>query len=107
MTEELLQEIRRTNATLRMAFAPQLKTELEKLASTTERKRIWASLDGTLTAGQIATKLRVPKRTVDFFLAQASDAGWISGARGRPPIRLVDFVPLEWTAMAKKGTGRE
>src|SRR6266508_6952823 len=99
--EDFLREIRRLNATVRFAFARQLQTELEKVASTPDRRRIWAVIDGELTTKDISRQLGIPRRTVDFFLSLAEECGLLQNPRGRPPVKLVDYVPLEW-----KGSGK-
>ncbi len=84
------------NALLKIAFYPQLEAGLASLATTRDRRRIWTHIDGMRTSKDLSKDLGIPRRTVDYFLSAAEQAGLIENPRGRPPVRLVDITPSTW-----------
>lgn len=96
LEEEVVTELRRLNAAIRLAFAGQIVKGLEETASTSDRRRIWAAIDGRRQSKEISSELGIPRRTVDNFLFIAASQGLIINLYGKPPKRLVDVVPAGW-----------
>lgn len=89
-------ELKRLNATVRLAFGDQIVKGLEETASTADRRRIWAAIDGQKLSKEISKELAIPRRTVDNFLSIATSEGLLINPYGKPPRRLVDVVPPGW-----------
>src|SRR5437899_1043551 len=82
MTEDqsdLLSKISEDIAALRhlkeMELRDLIVSEVERVASTPARKKMWFLSDGTLGTGDIAGKLGVNVRSVQRFLQDATKAG--------------------------------
>jgi len=77
---------------------------VKKVASTDERKTIWVSCEGKLTREQIATKTRIPKRTVSFFIDECMNFGLLEeeSGKGGHPKRVIDYVPEDWKRIARE-----
>lgn len=73
-----------------------IKKELERLASTSERKRIWALSDGTLSTGEIAKKVGVSRRAVQYFVQEAERSELLRVDKRGFPYRNIDWIPPEW-----------
>jgi len=94
--EEIITELKRLNAAVRLAYASEIVKGLEQVASTLDRRRIWAAIDGHRQSKEISSELGIPRRTVDFFLSIAVNQGLIVNPFGKPPKRLLDVVPSGW-----------
>ena len=84
------------NALLKLAFIPQLEAGLARVVTTTDRRKLWTHIDGKRTSRNLSKDLGIPRRTVDYFLSVAEQAGLIENPRGGPPARLIDVTPSEW-----------
>ena len=77
---------------------------IEKLASTDERKAIWALCSGKLTRKQIASKTNIPERTVSHFIDECKTFGVLEEEKekGGHPKPVINYVPSGWKRLAKK-----
>jgi len=71
-------------------------TNLNKIASSADRKQIWRLADGTLSTEQIANQIGVTVRSVQYFVQEAESAGLIRIAKRGYPKRIEDVIPSEW-----------
>lgn len=97
---ELLKQINFNLSIIRKLSELQLrgiiKAELEKVASTSERKKIWALSDGTLSTGEIAKKVGVSRRAVQYFVQEAERSELLRMDKRGFPYRNIDWIPPEW-----------
>lgn len=104
-TNAILKEIRDELRILRRLSELQLrrvfKDELEKIASSNQRKMIWAMADGTHNTVEIAKKVGSTLRAVQYFVQDATDAGFLKSDRRGYPMRTIDWVPPEWQISEK------
>lgn len=79
------------------------KQDLVRIASTPERQEMWRLCDGTLSNEEIAKRIGVKLRTVQYFVQEAEKAGLIEMAKRGYPKRTDDFniVPEEWKPYRK------
>lgn len=75
--------------------------ELSKYATTNERKKAWILIDGNRLPDEIGKNAGVKLRTIQEFLKILVDATLIENYRGKPPKRLLDFVPASWLELMK------
>jgi len=93
---EILEELKKISRILTLIYGDAIEKELSKIATTNERKKIWVLIDGVRTSKDIAKEASVTIRSVNRFLAIAAKAGLIENPRGKPPKRLIDYVPPLW-----------
>jgi hypothetical protein len=106
--EELLREIRDMGREFRgmsrimlLANARIIEAELGKIATTTERKKMWVLMDGTRRPKDIAALVRVTPMAVSYFLTAAVCAKLVEYHPGEAPQRAVDYIPPSWIDLAK------
>ncbi len=73
-----------------------VKSELSKLASSVDRKRIWMLCDGATSTTEIAKSVGVSKRAVQYFVQDGLKSGLVSVDRRGYPRRTIDWVPPDW-----------
>jgi hypothetical protein len=100
MSEELT-ELKKISKILTMVNAKTIENELAKYATTDERKRIWVLIDGKRMSKDIATSSGVTRRAVDLFLKSLETAELVESPWGKPPKRILDFVPAPWLNLIK------
>ena len=89
-------EMKNISKILLIAHSDKIESELEKVATTDERKRIWILIDGKRTSQEIAVQIGISKRSVDRFLRLAENIGFVKNPWGKPAYRTVDYVPSKW-----------
>ena len=94
--EEILAELKKITKLLMFAYSDDIKIEIEKVATTPQRKMIWALLDGIHMSNEIAQKIKISTSAVNIFLDKAKILGLAKNPRNEPPYRLIDYVPPEW-----------
>lgn len=109
-TEEVVEILRRISASLdsirehtrRLARAS-FKEDLEKVASTPQRQEMWRLCNGTLSTEDIAGRIGVSTRTVQYFIEDAERTGLVKSYRRGYPKRNEDFdeIPSEWKPFKK------
>ena len=72
-----------------------IKQELEKVASTPERKMMWVLCDGNTSTTKIAEALNVSVRAVQYFVHEAQAHDLIKLDKRGYPRRIVEWVPVE------------
>jgi len=98
---DLLSKISKDISALRHLKEMELKDlivrEVERVASTPARKKMWFLSDGTLGTMDIAGKVGVNVRSVQRFLQDATKAGLIILDKRGQATRALDWAPLEWS----------
>lgn len=98
---EELTELRKISKILVFVNAKTLETELSKFATTSERKRAWVLIDGNRLPEEIGENAGMKLRTIQDYLKILVDATLIENFRGKPPKRLLDYVPASWLDLIK------
>jgi hypothetical protein len=98
---EELAELKKISKILTMVNAKTIENELAKYATTDERKKIWVLIDGKRMSKDIATSSGVTRRAVDMFLKSLEIAELVESAWGKPPKRILNFVPAPWLDLIK------
>lgn len=96
MLMSLYEEIVKIRQLLEMTFKNDLKTELEKILTTKERKTIWVLSDGFTDTKTIAKKSGISRRAVQIAIRDLRDADLLVVERRGFPKRKFDYVPSEW-----------
>ncbi|RLG90230.1 MAG: hypothetical protein DRO36_06455 [Candidatus Hecatellales archaeon] len=92
----LLDEISKIRQLLEILTRNALKEELEKIATTDERKRIWALCNGLRSTEEIAKKVGVTSRTVQRFVKELRKADLVTIEKRGYPKRRFDYIPSDW-----------
>jgi hypothetical protein len=92
----IYEEIVKIRELLQLLASDKIKGQVERLASTDERKRVWTLCDGTNSTSEIADKVAISLRAVQIFLKELQDAGLIVIERRGYPKRVFDYVPPGW-----------
>jgi hypothetical protein len=95
MTDELA-ELKKISKILLLANASVIESELGKIATSDDRKRMWVLIDGVRMPKDIATQLNVTDRAVRYFLDGLAAGGFIENVKGEPPKKILDYVPPSW-----------
>ena len=98
---DVLRELRIISKILLFANSAAVEKELEKVAPTEERKKVWVLIDGKRMPKDIATDGKVGERTVNYFLIAASAVDIVEYTKGKPPRRSLDYVPPAWVELVK------
>ncbi|MDD2665527.1 MAG: hypothetical protein PHD13_01915 [Methanocellales archaeon] len=94
--EEVREELSKIRQLLEFIARGNLKEELEKIATTPERKRIWTLCDGSLNTQTLAEKTGVAQRTVQIFIKELGGVDLIEIEKRGYPKRRFNYVPSEW-----------
>src|SRR2546422_5976379 len=97
--DPVLKQLRLIARILTFAHADRVTIELAKIASTDDRKRMWILIDGVQMSKDIAKRLNVSDRAVNYFLSEAALAGFIENSPRKPPVKQIDFTPPSWLAL--------
>ena len=96
-----LAELKKISKILLLANAKTLEEELSKYATNNERKIIWVLIDGNRLSKDIATIMGVTPQAVNRYLSILDNASLIENPWGKPPKKLLDFVPASWLELVK------
>ena len=107
INELILKELRKISKMFILVHAESIEKELEKIANTDKRKIMWLLIDGKRMSKDIAEVLKVSEEAVNKFLRKLSVAGFATNPKGKPPKRIIDYVPPAWIELLNKLEGGE
>ena len=93
---KLIDEVSQIRQLVELLAKDMLKQEIESVATTTERKRIWALCDGSLNTDELAQKTNMSQRAVQVFVKQLKEIDLVTFERRSYPKRRYDYVPPNW-----------
>jgi predicted ArsR family transcriptional regulator len=94
--ERIYEELIKIRELLERLARKELKEDLEKVATTKERRKIWALCDGMTSTSEIATKAGVSQRAVQIFLNELQARDLITFEKRGYPKRKYDYIPSDW-----------
>jgi transcription initiation factor IIE alpha subunit len=94
--EKISEEMGNMRRLLEILARDALRKELEAVATTPERRRIYALSDGTLTNEEIAKKSGLSLRAVQDVVKKLVELDLATMVRRGVPKRRFDWVPNEW-----------
>lgn len=97
----ILRELKRISKILLLSNGEALERDLSKILTTKERRKMWMLTDGKRMPKEIASLAGVTQMAVSNFLATTVSAGLMEYVRGKPPTRLLDYVPADWIDLTK------
>lgn len=93
---EMLAELIKIRELLERNAQNQLREDLESVATTKERKRVWVLCDGVKSTSEIAEQIGISQRTVQIFINELQDKDLIVIEKRGYPKRKYDYIPSEW-----------
>jgi hypothetical protein len=99
--EDLFRELRKISKVLTLTNSIVIEKELAKLASSKERRQMWVCTDGRRDRIEIANAVKVTPQAVGQFLKAGVALDLIEYESGKPPRRLLDYVPAEWLSLVE------
>jgi len=98
----ILEELKTLSKTITIIFGDRIEKELSKIATTNERKIIWVLIDGRRMSKEIAKMLGITEQAVNTFLRSLAQSGFAENPRGKPPKRIINYVPPSWLELFEK-----
>lgn len=97
------EDIRRMRMDISRLARDSYRQDLEKVANTPARQEMWRLCDGTLGNEEIAKKIGVTLRAVQYFIQDAEKKGLVIFPRRGYPKRTDSFdeIPVEWKPYKK------
>jgi len=93
---KLYEEITRIRQLLELLARDGIKRELEQLATSDERKKVWALCSGFMSTTEISQKVTISQRAVQMFLKELQEADLITIKKRGYPKRKFDYIPSGW-----------
>lgn len=103
----VLNELKKISKILLLTNAPLVEKEIEKIANSDARKKMWVLIDGNRTPKQIAEQIGVTASAVRYFLRDAKAAEFIEYGESDAPRRILDYVPPVWIELLAGGEPTE
>lgn len=97
--EEILKELKKISKIMTLSNGSIIEKELEKYATSEDRKKIWVLIDGIKQSDDIAKIIGKTKRVVDIFLQTLEGVSLVERHYNKPPIRSIEYVPISWVAL--------
>lgn len=94
--DDVFEEVSKIRKLLEILLRENIKEELEMVATTPERKKIWSLSDGSLDTKSLAKEVGVSLRAVQIFIKELKDHDLIKHEKGGFPQRIFDYVPHDW-----------
>lgn len=105
--EDIVRELRKISKVLTLSNSIAIEKELSKFASSKERKQMWIMIDGKRKREEIAAAAKVTPQGAGQFLIRGAALGFIEYEKGKPPRRVLDYVPPEWLSLVEISTEAE
>lgn len=111
----MFRELRKISKVLVLNNAKLIESEISKIATTDDRKKMWTLIDGQRTSKDIANELKVTQRAVQYFLKEAKIADFVEYVENDAPRKTLEYVPPAWIELleaeasedSKKSAGRK
>ena len=95
--EEVFEEVSKIRKLLEILLRENIKEELEIVATTPERKKIWVLCDGSTNTKGIAKEVGMSLRAVQTTIKELKDHDLIKHEKGGYQQRIFDYIPYDWS----------
>lgn len=102
LSKNVIKELNEIKRYLRFLARESIVTQLSKTATTPDRQQIWRLADGSLSNEQIAQKVGITLRAVQYFVEEAEAVGLIISEKRGYPRKIENIVPSDWKAWKHK-----
>jgi hypothetical protein len=94
--QKICEELTRVRNLLEILASDKIRENLDSLATTKERRAIWARCDGLTSTEEIANKTQISQRAVQLFVKELLEKDLLyMGKRGYPKRRF-EIIPADW-----------
>lgn len=99
----MTEDVRRMRMDIARLARDSYRQDLEKVTNTPARQEMWRLCDGTSNNEEIAKKIGVTLRAVQYFIQDAEKKGLVISQRRGYPKRTDSFdeIPVEWKPYKK------
>jgi len=73
-----------------------LRKDLESIATTPERKMMWALCNGANSTSDIASRVKVSQRAVQIFINELRSKDLVDIRKRGYPKRKFEYIPSSW-----------
>ncbi|MFH2112098.1 MAG: hypothetical protein ABIJ47_12665 [Candidatus Bathyarchaeota archaeon] len=94
--DRLLEELQAIKFLLTLSNSEVVDTYMNKVISTTTRRKMWTLIDGRRFGNDIAKEVGTSPAAVSYFLTSVQTAGLVKYDSKSPPRRVIDYTPSEW-----------
>lgn len=94
--QRIYEELVKIRILLERLARNELRKDLESIATTRERKMIWALCNGANTTSDIASRIGISQRAVQIFINELRSKDLINVKRRGYPKRKFDYIPSSW-----------
>ncbi len=92
----MLDELKTIRQLVELLAKDSIKGELNRIATTSERRKVWALCDGLTSTAELANSVGMGTRAVQVFISELQERDLVSAERRGYPKRRFDLVPSEW-----------
>lgn len=93
---QILEEISLIRTLLEFSVKSQVIGEIEEIATTPQRKKVWYLLSGEMSTEELANECQISQRAVQIFIKELSDYNLVNLNKRGYPKRKFDFIPNHW-----------
>jgi len=106
-TDRIIEELQAVKFLLTLSNNEKIDEYMNKVITTTARKKMWTLIDGSRTPTEISKDTGVTGMAVSYFLSSVSNAGLIKYERGTPPRRVINYTPPDWAKEIEEAEVKE
>lgn len=96
INEKIYEELIKIRNLLERIAGSEIHKDLENVATTNQRKRMWSLFNGINSTTEIATNVGVSQRAVQIFVKDLQSKDLVVTERRGYPKRKFDYVPSSW-----------
>jgi len=99
--DQILKELEKISKILLLVNGDKLESELNKICSTNDRKKIWVLIDKKMNPEDISKQAEILIGTVRNFITMLEKAELVENVYGKPPVKMIDYIPPKWVELLK------
>jgi len=94
--QKIYEELVKIRILLERLARNDLRRDLESIATTYERKMIWALCNGANSTSDIASRVGISQRAVQIFINELQSKDLVDVRRRGYPKRKFNYIPSSW-----------
>ena len=94
--ERIYEEVLKIRSLLERLARKELREDLEQVANTPQRRKIWILCDGMTSTKDISSKVGLSQRAVQIFINELKKKDLITIEKRGFPKRKYDYIPSDW-----------
>jgi hypothetical protein len=106
-TDRIIEELQAVKFLLTLSNNEKIDEYINKVITTTVRKKMWTLIDGSRMPTDISKDAGVTSMAVSYFLSSVVNAGLIKYEKGTPPRRIINYTPPDWAKEIEEFEAKE